>query len=172
MAVAISVVLAAGLVFVWVRVVQTLTEPAPAPRAIGEPGALVWDGRVFTSPSQLKAYLGPKRYTRWTVRHPTAFGATAPATVSHTAATKKKPAKPQVAAPPTVATAESRSLTSRVLTIFLVLGGLALATSALLPERLAPVAMQRLYAEPDRRIIALAAATAMLLGFGVSYLFG
>jgi hypothetical protein len=58
------------------------------------------------------------------------------------------------------------------LTIFLVVGGLALGASALIPERIAPGAVQRLYAEPDRRIIALAAALAMLLGYGVSYLFG
>ena len=40
---------------VWVRVVQTLTEPSSGPKTVGQPGALVWDGRVFTSPSQLKA---------------------------------------------------------------------------------------------------------------------
>jgi hypothetical protein len=110
------------------------------------------------------------------VHHPTAFGRTAPAVARQTATTKRpskpKPATPERVAAPAVTTTESRTFTSRLLTTFLVLGGLVLGVSALLPERLMPFAMQRLYAEPDRRILALATALAMLLGFGVSYLFG
>src|SRR5437870_4235811 len=88
-----AVALDGGLAVVWVRVVQTLKEPAPVgqSQALGEPGALVWDNRVFTSPAQLKAYLGPKAYRRWSVRHPTAFGAPAVSTPKPT--TKKKPTK-------------------------------------------------------------------------------
>jgi hypothetical protein len=189
----ISVVVAAGLALVWVRVVQTLTAPSSAPKAVGQPGALMWDGRVFTSSGQLKAYLSSKgrSYSRWVARHPTAFGATAP-TVAHHATTKKKPkptkaaAKPKpkpkpkptttakrvthhVAAPATVSATKSKPLTSMVLTILLLVGGLALGASAALPTRYTPVAVQQFYTTPDRRMVALAAATAILLGFGVSF---
>jgi hypothetical protein len=190
----ISVVVAAGLALVWVRVVQTLTAPSGAPKAVGQPGALMWDGRVFTSSGQLKAYLSSKgrSYSRWVARHPTAFGATAP-TVAHHATTKKKPkptktaAKPKpkpkpkptttaakpathhVAAPATVSASKSKPLTSMVLTILLLVGGLALGASAALPTRYTPVAVQQFYTTPDRRMVALAAATAILLGFGVSF---
>jgi hypothetical protein len=189
----ISVVVAAGLALVWVRVVQTLTAPSSAPKAVGQPGALMWDGRVFTSSGQLKAYLSSKgrSYSRWVARHPTAFGATAP-TVAHHATTKKKPkptkaaAKPKpkpkpkptttakrvthhVAAPATVSATKSKPLTSMVLTILLLVGGLALGASAALPTRYTPVAVQQFYTTPDRRMVALAAATAILLCFGVSF---
>jgi len=185
----ISVVVAAGLALVWVRVVQTLTAPSGAPKAVGQPGALMWDGRVFTSSGQLKAYLSSKgrSYSRWVARHPTAFGATAP-TVAHHATTKKTPkptkaaAKPKpkptttakrvthhVAAPATVSATKSKPLTSMVLTILLLVGGLALGASAALPTRYTPVAVQQFYTTPDRRMVALAAATAILLGFGVSF---
>ena len=185
----ISVVVAAGLALVWARVAQTLTAPSSAPKAVGQPGALMWDGRVFTSSGQLKAYLSSKgrSYSRWVARHPTAFGATAP-TVAHHATTKKKPkptktaAKPKpkptttakrvthhVAAPATVSATKSKPLTSMVLTILLLVGGLALGASAALPTRYTPVAVQQFYTTPDRRMVALAAATAILLGFGVSF---
>jgi hypothetical protein len=186
----ISVVVAAGLALVWVRVVQTLKAPSGAPQAIGQPGALIWDGRVFTSSGQLKAYLSSKgqSYSRWLARHPTAFGETAP-TVAHHATTKKKPkptktaAKPKpkptttaakpvthhVAAPATVSATKSKPLASMVLTILLLVGGLALGASAALPTRYTPVAVQQFYTTPDRRMVVLAAATAILLGFGVSF---
>ena len=167
---------------VWVRVVQTLTEPSSGPKTVGQPGALVWDGRVFTSPSQLKAYLGPKAYARWSVRHPTAFGAPAPVTPKPTArpttttatstTEKPKPVSHPVASPPAVAEPKSRTLTKLALMVLLVLGGLAIGLSAAVPERVAPLAVQRLYADPDRRMIAFAAAAAILLGFAVSFLLG
>jgi hypothetical protein len=185
----IAIVLAAGLAVVWVRVVQTLTAPSNAPRAIGQPGALVWDGRVFTSPSQLKAYLGARSYARWAARHPTAFGAPAPVAVRHTASTKTKtktkttttkastptipkpkPVDHHVAVPsPVITPNTSRSLLGTALVILLALGGIALGASALLPRRLAPISVQRVYAQQDRRTAALAAATAMLLGLAVSF---
>jgi hypothetical protein len=193
-----TLIVAAGVAMVWVRVVQTLTESSGPPRAVGQPGALVWDGRVFTSPGQLKAYLTShgQSYSRWLARHPTAFGRTAP-TVRHHAATKTtpkpkptktaakpkpKPTKtaakptpkpapvtPHVAAPATVSATKSKPLTSLVLTIMLLVGGLALGASAALPTRYTPVTVQHFYATPDRRMVALAAATAILLGFGVSF---
>jgi hypothetical protein len=173
----VTIVLAAGLAVVWVRVVQTLTAPPNPQRAVGEPSALVWDGRVFTTPSRLKAYLTSEglSYSRWLARHPTAFGAPAPVATRHRTSTKKtvKP-KPKptthhrIAAPPVIDTS-SRPLTSLALTILLLLGGLVLAASAVLPPRYAPVAVQRFYSDPDRRMVALAAAAAILLGFGVSF---
>lgn len=176
--VCITVVLAAGLALVWARVVQTLKEPANAPKAVGQPGALVWDGRVFTTPTQLKSYLASKglSYSRWAARHPTAFGAPAPTPTKHrttktkTAKTSKtsKPATHHVAVP-TVSDTTSRPLTSMVVTILLLIVGLVLGGSALMPPRYAPAAVQHLYADPDRRMVALAAATAILLGFGVSF---
>ena len=130
-----TIVLAAGLAMVWVRVVQTLT----APRAIGQPGALVWDGRVFETPSQLKAYLTSRglSYARWSARHPTAFGEPVPAAIRHTTSTKTVRSTPKpkpttnhrVAAPSVIAT----------------------------------------HSNPITSIAVLAAATAILLGFGVSF---
>ena len=173
-----SVVLAAGLAMVWVRVVQTLTAPSNAPRAIGQPGALVWDGRVFTTSSQLKTYLASKglSYSRWAARHPAAFNEPAPAAIRHTTSTKTVRSTPKpkptpnhrVAAPLVIAT-HSNPITSMVLTILLAVVGLLLGGSAVLPPRYAPVAVRRFYAVPDRRIAVLAAATAILLGFGVSF---
>jgi len=173
-----TVIVAAGVAVVWVKVVQTLTAPSGGPKTVGQPGALVWDGRVFTSSRQMKAYLSSKgaSYSRWLARHPTAFGARAPAITTHktakTARTTKKPAKPvtrHVAAPALVSATKSRPLTSTVLTILLLVGGLVLGASAALPTRFTPAAVQQFYATPDRRMVALAAATAILLGFGVSF---
>jgi hypothetical protein len=76
---------------------------------------------------------------------------------------------PHVAAPATVSATKSKPLTSLVLTIMLLVGGLALGASAALPTRYTPVTVQHFYATPDRRMVALAAATAILLGFGVSF---
>jgi len=169
-----AIVLAAGLAVVWVRVVQTLTAPSNAPRAIGQPGALVWDGRVFTSPTQLKRYLEGRglSYARWSARHPTAFGAPAPVrrttSTKTTTTAKPKPHHHRVASP-TVSASKSRSLSTLLLTMLLGFGALALGASAVVPPRLAPVAIQRLYADPDRRTAALAAAAAMLLGLAVSF---
>ena len=191
--IAAALALVGGLAFVWVRVVQTLRQPASTAQsqALGQPGALVWDDRVFTTPAQLKAYLGPKAWRRWSLRHPTAFGVPAVSTPKTTAKTapkstpkttaKKTPVKtttttvtetPVAVSPPARATTQSQSLLARALTLLLVLGGLALGASALVPYRVAPVALRRLYAQPDRRPIALAAATVMVLGFGVAFYLG
>src|SRR5690348_3442308 len=184
MTICAAVVLAARLAAVWTRVIHTLTESTGGPQTIGQPGALVWNGRVFTSPGQLKAYLTSKglSYSRWAARHPTAFGAAAPPPVKrHTTKKASKP-KPKpttpatkaptptehVAAPAETATS-SRSLVSVLLTALLLAGGLVLAGSALIPPRFAPVSVARFYADPGRRTVALAAAAAVLLGLGVSF---
>lgn len=172
-----TLVIAAGLAVVWVRVVQTLKESPAGPKTVGQPGALVWDGRVFTSPAQLRAYLTTKHlsYSRWLARHPTAFGGSAPATTKkaptttkHTATTPSRPTT-HVAAPTKGTGTISRSLISTVLTILLLIGGVLLGGSAVLPPRYAPASVRQFYAAPDRRMVALAAATAILLGFGVSF---
>jgi hypothetical protein len=182
----VTLVIAAAVAMVWVRVVQTLKEPASGPKTVGQPGALVWDGRVFTTAGQLKAYLNAHglSYRRWAARHPTAFGATAPAAKTHpkshpkshpkthtktTTKPKPKPALHHVAAPTVVSDTKSKSLTSVVLTGVLLMIGLVLGGSALVPPRYSPVAVQQFYAAPDRRVISLAAATAILVGFGVSF---
>jgi hypothetical protein len=170
-----TIVLAAGLAVVWARVVETLREPAPSePSVIGQPRALVWDSRVFTSPLQLKRYLEGQglSYARWSARHPTAFGAPAPVRkttpTKTTTRPKPKPVHHRVALP-SLSASKLRPLATTVLTMLLLLGGLAIGGSALIPRRFAPVAMRRLYADPERRMVALAAATAILLGFGVSF---
>lgn len=180
----VTLVIAAAVAMVWVRVVQTLKEPASGPTTVGQPGALVWDGRVFTTAGQLKAYLNAHglSYKRWAARHPTAFGATAPAAKTHTTShpkthtkttakpkPKPKPVVHHVAAPTVVSDTKSKSLTSAVLTGLLLMIGLVLGGSALVPPRYWPVAVQEFYAAPDRRMVALAAATAILVGFGVSF---
>jgi hypothetical protein len=186
-----TLVVAAGVALVWVRVVETLTESSGGPRTVGQPGALVWDGKVFTTPGQLKAYLNSQglSYTRWAARHPTAFGGSAPAVKTHakthtkttksvakTTKTATTPAKPKPVthrvAAPAVGDTNSKPLTSLVLTLLLLVAGLVVGGSAALPPRYAPVAVQRFYAAPDRRIVALAAATAILMGFGVSFYLG
>jgi hypothetical protein len=169
--VCVTLVLAASLAVVWVRVVQTLTEPADGPKTIGQPKGLVWDDRVFTSPTQLKSYLSSRglSYSRWLARHPTAFGAPAPVASTHTVTTTKSPKPTPHVAAPRVSNSKSSSLTTTVLTFMLLVVGLVLGGSAVLPPRFAPVAVQRLYFDPDRRMIAMAAATAILLGFGVSF---
>jgi ABC-type arginine/histidine transport system permease subunit len=80
-----------------------------------------------------------------------------------------KPATQHVAAPKIVGDAKSQSLTSLVLTLLLLVVGLVLGGSAAVPTRYAPASVQRFYAAPDRRVVALAAATAILMGFGVSF---
>jgi len=70
-----ALVLVAALAVVWVKVVSTLTsniEPRPP---IGQPRAVVWNNRVFTTDGQLRRYLHAKglSYSRWVSRHPAAF---------------------------------------------------------------------------------------------------
>jgi len=70
-----ALVLVAALAVVWVKVVSTLTsniEPRPP---IGQPSAVVWQNRVFTTDGQLRRYFHAKglSYSRWVSRHPAAF---------------------------------------------------------------------------------------------------
>jgi ABC-type multidrug transport system permease subunit len=56
-----------------------------------------------------------------------------------------------------------------LLVVMVLVGGFLLGGSALLPARYAPEAVRRFYDHQDRRMVALAAAAAILLGFGVVF---
>ena len=73
--VTLTLVLAAALVLVWARVVSTLTAKIEPKPPIGQPRAVVWQNRVFTTEGQLRHYLQARdlSYSRWVSRHPAAF---------------------------------------------------------------------------------------------------
>src|SRR5689334_21361337 len=70
-----AIVLVGALVLVWAKVISTLTAHVEPKPPIGQPRAVVWQHRVFTTEGQLKRYLDAKglSYTRWASRHPAAF---------------------------------------------------------------------------------------------------
>ena len=70
-----TLVLLGALVLVWAKVVSTLTASIDPKPPIGQPQAVVWQNRVFTTEGQLKRYLHAKgiSYSRWVSRHPAAF---------------------------------------------------------------------------------------------------
>ena len=70
-----ALVLMGALVLVWARVVSTLTSHIDPKPPIGQPRAVVWQNRVFTTDGQLRRYLHAKgvSYSRWVSRHPAAF---------------------------------------------------------------------------------------------------
>jgi hypothetical protein len=70
-----ALILLAALVLVWAKVVSTLTANIQPKPPIGEPHAVVWQNRVFTTDGQLRRYMHAKglSYSRWVSRHPAAF---------------------------------------------------------------------------------------------------
>ena len=70
-----ALILLAALVLVWAKVVSTLTANIEAKPPIGQPHAVVWQNRVFTTDGQLRRYMHAKglSYSRWVSRHPAAF---------------------------------------------------------------------------------------------------
>ena len=70
-----TLVLLAALVLVWARVIGTLTAKVEKKPPIGQPQAVVWQNRVYTTDGQLRRYLHAKgvSYSRWVSRHPAAF---------------------------------------------------------------------------------------------------
>lgn len=70
-----TIVLLGALVLVWAKVIGTLTEKIEKKPPIGQPRAVVWQNRVFTTEGQLRHYLNAKglSYSRWVSRHPAAF---------------------------------------------------------------------------------------------------
>lgn len=181
-AICITLALAGSLAFVWLRVVQSLSATPDEQSQTGEPGGIVWDGRVFTSDRGLQIYLESKglSYSRWLARHPGAFGTSSPAPINRPSQSRTKPvsgrrsklttstARHALAGSHVSSGTNSHRALTLVLMIVLLLGGLAVAGSALIPARMASPAMHRIYADPDRRMIALAVALAIVLGFAVS----
>jgi hypothetical protein len=70
-----TILLLGALVLVWAKVVGTLTANVERNPPIGQPRAVVWQSRVFTTEGQLRRYLHAKglSYARWVSRHPAAF---------------------------------------------------------------------------------------------------
>jgi|SRR3954451_11964145 hypothetical protein len=70
-----ALVLLSALVLVWAKVISTLTAHIDPKPAIGQPQAVVWQSRVFTTDTQLRRYLNARglSYSRWAARHPAAF---------------------------------------------------------------------------------------------------
>jgi hypothetical protein len=71
----VVLVLGAALVLVWAKVITTLTSKVERKPPIGQPHAVVWENRVFTTDGQLRRYLHAKglSYSLWVSRHPAAF---------------------------------------------------------------------------------------------------
>ena len=70
-----TLVLLGALVLVWAKVISMLTVHVDPKPPIGQPQAVVWQSRVFTTDAQLRRYLNGKglSYSRWAARHPAAF---------------------------------------------------------------------------------------------------
>jgi hypothetical protein len=190
----VTLALAAALVLVWVRVVRTLTEQIEPRPPIGQPRAVVWNDRVFTTDRQLKRYLETRgaSYTTWVSKHPSAFAilqhqlpASATATrVPQRSAVKATP-KPKTAKPVRTAAAHAPAAPRRLAdapagrgsgvrsTTLLAAALVGLETIlivlALLPSHLAPAGLRKFYVVPERRVGVLAAAIAILFGLLVSF---
>ena len=69
------IVLVGALVVVWAKAISTLTSNVQPKPPIGQPRAVVWQSRVFTTEGQLQRYLHARglSYSRWVSRHPAAF---------------------------------------------------------------------------------------------------
>jgi len=161
-------------VLVWARVVHTLSARIVPRPPIGEPQAIVWDSRVFTTDRQLKAFLDVKgiSYAEWVSRHPAAFAVLRHelpvSAVGGTPATRRATSKPKghavKAAAASAVRASSAGGGSGLLTGVFVALALTLGTSAALPAAVAPSRLRTLYRLPERRLMALAAAAALLVG--------
>jgi hypothetical protein len=70
-----TLVLLGALVLVWAKAINTLTSHIDPKPPIGQPRAVVWQNRVFTTEAQLRRFLQAKglSYSRWVSRHPAAF---------------------------------------------------------------------------------------------------
>lgn len=80
-----TLVLLGALVLVWAKVVGTLTAHIDPKPPIGQPQAVVWQSRVFTTDTQLRRFLTAKglSYSRWVARHPAAFAVLQPKPAKH-----------------------------------------------------------------------------------------
>jgi len=182
LAIAALVALALGVFVVWARVVHTLTSSDAKQSPIGRPQSVVWSNHVFTTESQLRAYLVARgiSYQRWVHEHPGATAIFGPKViVGSQLPTTKQSAKPRATrrAPERVA-AKSIHLSARGLPWSTILAdgllGLAvlIAVSAVIPPAVAPRPIGRFYAVPERRILVPVAALAISLGWAVSQMLG
>lgn len=185
--VSLTLVLGLALVVAWVRVVRTLRTPPAHTGLTGKVSSVVWDGRVFTTRTQLRSFLEARgvSYTRWAKAHPSAFtGRKPPATAARTAAAQRaKPNHGKAAKPAAVGSSAQAAHGSRVLPglpggstlVTVAIAALALAAAVLLfrsAGSLLPRAgriVRRLDAEA--RVTAFAAGLAVLLGLAVARLF-
>ena len=176
----LAFILIVALVGVWARVIQTMTAPPKPKASFGHVQAVVWDGRVFQTPAQLHAFFQARgiSYSRWAAAHPGAFdfdkvqprqkviqtGRGAPAerppstrlrTDDHVAVSSAGPS-------------QARSMTRTLVVLFMLLSSMAILVSALIPVRLAPEFVRRVYVQPDRRVAALAIGVSVLIGLLVS----
>jgi hypothetical protein len=190
----VTLAMAAALVLVWIRVVQTLTQHVERQPPIGQPRSIVWNDRVFTTDRQLKRYLEGKglSYTGWVSKHPAAFAviqhelpasATATPAPKH-ASTPAKPARtthattttaaPATAAPsktasqPTVKSSGSRIATRTLVVAALVVLETLLVLVAFAPVQLVPPFFRGFYELPERRIGVFAVALTILFGLLLS----
>lgn len=170
------------LLFVWLRVVRTLTATVNKPQPVGKPKAFAWGDRVFSSQAQLEAWLKARgiSYSVWARRHPAAVRVVAPGSVvtptphrtaAKHAATTSQPAK---AAPSHSTTANrvatsanvgssSSSWTRRVAIGVLWAFVLLLAAVAVAPRQLAARA-SIYWLGPEQRMMLAAAAGAFAVG--------
>jgi hypothetical protein len=186
LSIAALVVLALGVALVWARVVHTLVVADSSGPAIGRPQGIVWGTHVFTSEAQLRAYLVAHglSYERWIARHPAAA-----AIVGRKPVVPKNQQQPGKAAKPAtlassgpsvpVRTAAGAGLArdsgsgfswSTIALDLLIAIGVMIGVSALIPITIAPGPVARFYAIPERRVLASAAAVAILCGLGLSRL--
>lgn len=182
LSIAALVVLAVGVAIVWTRVVHTLTTSETKRPLIGRPQSVVWNNHVFTTEAQLRAYLTASgvSYGRWIALHPGAAAIFGRKPVVHRAPAVKQvtnPAKDQPAAPERSASgAGSRNEGgldlpwSTILLDLLIALGVLIGASALIPPAVAPPVVARLYAVPERRVLASAAAVSILCGLAVSHM--
>lgn len=187
----LTLVVGLALVAAWVRVVQTLLKAPEHKPPIGNVTSVVWDGRVFTTSAQLRAFFEARglSYTRWAKAHPYAFtGEKPPATTRKATASRTKPVvkpKPKpAAAAKTVTTAapaprstpastgggfDLRPILATAVTVLLVLAAVALALFATVAARFVPRFSRRLRLDPERRLTVVAASLAILFGLFIAH---
>lgn len=191
LSVALTLVVGLALVAAWVRVVQTLLKAPEHKPPIGNVTSVVWDGRVFTTSAQLRAFFEARglSYTRWAKAHPYAFtGEKPPAATRRAAATKPvvkpKPKAKAAAAAKTVTTAvpaprstpastgggfDLRPILATAVTVLLILAAVALALFATVAARFVPRLSRRMRLDPERRLTVIAASLAILFGLFIAH---
>lgn len=179
-AIALTLLVGIGTILVWAIVLHTLTTPGERPPMTGRPQAIVWGARVFTTENAFKVFLERQgfSYVAWARRHPSGVRLLrheAPGKVGRKTAQRARvsaAARPEVRSTGSSSTVraaasplagDSHASGSIALALILALLGTGLAVSAVLPERLAPAAVRRLYRLPEHRLVGLAAALSIYI---------